>query len=69
MRREVFQAIADPTRRSIIMLIAMNSMTPNALAKQFDITRQAISKHLKILYECNLVKQDYQGRELSLIHI
>ncbi|MFZ1572306.1 MAG: metalloregulator ArsR/SmtB family transcription factor [Candidatus Kapaibacterium sp.] len=64
MRREVFQAIADPTRRSIIMLIAMNSMTPNALAKHFDITRQAISKHLKILYECNLVKQDYQGREI-----
>jgi DNA-binding transcriptional ArsR family regulator len=64
MRRDIFQAIADPTRRAIIVLIAMQSMTPNAIAEHFDTTRQAISKHLKILTECELVKQEYQGREI-----
>jgi len=64
MRRDIFQAIADPTRRAIIALIAMQSMTPNAIAEHFDTTRQAISKHLKILTECDLVKQEYQGREI-----
>lgn len=64
MRRDIFQAIADPTRRSIIALIAIHSMTPNAIADQFDISRQAVSKHLKILSECKLVKQEYQGREI-----
>jgi len=64
MRRDIFQAIADPTRRAIIALIAMQSMTPNAIAEHFDTTRQAISKHLKILSECDLVKQEYQGREI-----
>lgn len=64
MRRDIFQAIADPTRRAIIALIAMHSMTPNAIAEHFDTTRQAISKHLKILTECDLVKQEYQGREI-----
>ena len=64
MRRDIFQAIADPTRRAIIALIAMQSMTPNAIAGHFDTTRQAISKHLKILTECDLVKQEYQGREI-----
>src|ERR1700754_369512 len=64
MRRDIFQAIADPTRRAIIALIAMQSMTPNAIAEHFDTTRQAISKHLKILAECDLVKQEYQGREI-----
>jgi len=64
MRRDIFQAIADPTRRAIIALIAMQSMTPNAIAEHFDTTRQAISKHLKILTECELVKQEYQGREI-----
>lgn len=64
MRRDIFQAIADPTRRAIIALIALQAMTPNAIAENFNTTRQAISKHLRILTECNLVKQEYQGREI-----
>lgn len=64
MRRDVFQAIADPTRRAIIALIALQAMTPNALAEHFDTTRQAISKHLRILTECKLIKQEQQGREI-----
>jgi len=64
MRRDIFQAIADPTRRAIILLIAAQAMTPNALAEHFDTTRQAVSKHLKILTECELLKQEYQGREI-----
>jgi len=64
MRRDVFQAIADPTRRAIIGLIALQAMTPNAIAENFNSTRQAISKHLRILTECELVKQEYQGREI-----
>ena len=64
MRRDVFQAIADPTRRAIITLIAVQAMTPNALAEYFDTTRQAVSKHLKILVECDLIKQDHRGREI-----
>ena len=64
MRRDIFQAIADPTRRAIIALIALQAMTPNAIAENFDTTRQAISKHLRILTECDLVKQEYQGREI-----
>ena len=64
MRRDIFQAIADPTRRAIITLIALEAMTPNAIAEHFDSTRQAVSKHLRILTECELVKQEYQGREI-----
>ncbi|MCE7862905.1 MAG: ArsR family transcriptional regulator [Bacteroidetes bacterium CHB5] len=64
MRRDVFQAIADPTRRAIIALIALQAMTPNALAENFHTSRQAVSKHLRILTECELVKQEYQGREI-----
>jgi len=64
MRRDIFQAIADPTRRAIIALIALQAMTPNALAEHFDTTRQAVSKHLKILTECELVKQEHLGREI-----
>lgn len=64
MRRDVFQAIADPTRRAIIALIAVQSMTPNGLAEHFDSTRQAVSKHLKILTECGLVQQEGRGREI-----
>jgi len=64
MRRDIFQAIADPTRRAILVLIAAQAMTPNALAEHFDTTRQAVSKHLKILTECELLKQEYQGREI-----
>ena len=63
-RRDIFQAIADPTRRAIIALIAVHAMTPNALAENFHTSRQAISKHLQILTECELVKQDQQGREI-----
>ena len=64
MRRDIFQAIADPTRRAIIMLLAVNSLTPNAIAEHFDTSRQAISKHIKILSECELVRQEFQGREI-----
>ncbi|MBS1620911.1 MAG: winged helix-turn-helix transcriptional regulator [Bacteroidetes bacterium] len=64
MRRDIFQAIADPTRRAIVALIALQAMTPNAIANNFHTTRQAISKHLRILTECELVKQDYKGREI-----
>lgn len=64
MRRDIFQAIADPTRRGIIALIAIQSMTPNAIAENFNTTRQAVSKHLRILTECELVKQEHQGREI-----
>ena len=64
MRRDIFQAIADPTRRAIIVLIALQAMTPNAIAENFDITRQAVSKHLRILTECELIKQEQQGREI-----
>jgi DNA-binding transcriptional ArsR family regulator len=64
MRRDIFQAVADPTRRAIIVLIALQAMTPNAIAKHFDTTRQAVSKHLRILTECELVKQEHQGREI-----
>ena len=64
MRRDIFQAIADPTRRAIIALIALQAMTPNAIAENFHTTRQAVSKHLRILTECNLVKQESRGREI-----
>ena len=64
MRRDIFQAIADPTRRAIIALIAIQAMTPNAIAENFNSTRQAVSKHLRILTECDLVKQKQQGREI-----
>ncbi len=64
MRRDIFQAIADPTRRAIIALIALQAMTPNAIAEHFDTTRQAVSKHLRILTECELIKQEHKGREI-----
>jgi DNA-binding transcriptional ArsR family regulator len=64
MRRDVFQAIADPTRRAILLLIAAQAMTPNSLAEHFDSSRQAISKHLRILTECQLVSQEQSGREI-----
>ena len=64
MRRDVFQAIADPTRRAIILLIASQAMTPNAIAEHFDTSRQAVSKHLRILTECQLLKQEQSGREI-----
>ncbi|MEO5978828.1 MAG: metalloregulator ArsR/SmtB family transcription factor [Chryseolinea sp.] len=64
MRRDVFQAIADPKRRAILTLIALQAMTPNALADHFDSSRQAVSNHLKILTECQLLKQEQSGREI-----
>ena len=64
MKRDIFQAIADPTRRAIIALIALQAMTPNAIAEHFDTTRQAVSKHLRILMECELVRQEPKGREI-----
>ncbi|HVW13667.1 MAG TPA: metalloregulator ArsR/SmtB family transcription factor [Mucilaginibacter sp.] len=63
MRRDVFQAVADPTRRAIIALLAFQAMTPQALAGHFDTTRQAISKHIKVLTECEVVTQKQTGRE------
>ena len=64
MRRDIFQAIADPTRRAIIALIAIQAMTPNAIAEHFHTSRQAVSKHLRILTECELVTQEQKGREI-----
>jgi len=64
MRRDVFQAIADPTCRAILSLIALQAMTPNALAEKFDSSRQAVSKHIRILVECQLVKKEQSGREI-----
>jgi len=64
MKRDVFQAIADPTRRTILALIALQAMTPNALAEHFNTSRQAVSKHIKILAECELVQQKQIGREI-----
>lgn len=64
IRRDIFQAIADPTRRGILMLVAMQAMTPNALAEHFEISRQAVSKHLRILAECELITQEQHGREI-----
>ena len=63
MRRDVFQAIADPTRREIINLIAHKNLNLNAVAENFDISRPAISKHIKILTECGLISINQQGRE------
>jgi DNA-binding transcriptional ArsR family regulator len=63
MRRDVFQAIADPTRRAIINMIAQQSLTLNSVAENFDISRPAISKHIKILTECGLIIIKQKGRE------
>lgn len=64
MKRDIFQAIADPTRRAILTLIALHAMTPNALAEHFDMSRQAVSKHLRVLQESELIKAEPQGREI-----
>ena len=64
MKRDIFQAIADPTRRGILALIAFQAMTPNAIAEHFDTSRQAVSKHLRILAECDVVRQEQMGREI-----
>ena len=63
MRRDVYQAIADPNRRAILHLLARQTLTLNGLAANFDISRPAISKHVKILSQCGLVKITKHGRE------
>ncbi|MFT3681550.1 MAG: metalloregulator ArsR/SmtB family transcription factor [Ferruginibacter sp.] len=63
MRRDVFQAIADPTRRKIISMVAQQPLNLNAVAENFDVSRPAISKHIKILTECGLIEIKQQGRE------
>ena len=64
LRRDVFQAIADPTRRAIITLVALHAMTPSAIAENFDSSRQTISRHIQILAECELLEQEQNGREI-----
>jgi DNA-binding transcriptional ArsR family regulator len=64
MKQDIFQAIADPTRRAILTLIAMQALTPTAMAEQFDMSRQAVSKHIKVLQECELIKPQQSGREI-----
>ena len=64
LRRDVFQAIADPTRRAILLLVASQSLTAGAIASNFDTARPTVSKHLQILTECELLKQEQNGREI-----
>lgn len=64
LRRDVFQAIADPTRRAIITLVALHAMTPGAIAENFHTSRQTISRHIQILTECELLQQEQNGREI-----
>jgi DNA-binding transcriptional ArsR family regulator len=64
MKQDIFQAIADPTRRAILALIAIQSLTPNAMAEKFDMSRQAVSKHIKVLQECELIRPEPSGREI-----
>lgn len=64
LRRDVFQAIADPTRRAILLLVSSQSMTAGAIAANFDTARPTVSKHLQILTECELLKQEQNGREI-----
>lgn len=64
LKKDIFQAIADPTRRAILTLIAIQALTPSAMAEKFDMSRQAVSKHIKILQECELIKPKQTGREI-----
>lgn len=64
LRRDVFQAIADPTRRAILLLVASQSLTAGAIASHFDTARPTVSKHLQILTECELLEQEQNGREI-----
>ena len=64
LRRDVFQAIADPTRRAVLLLVASQAMTAGAIAANFDTARPTVSKHLQILMECELLKQEQDGREI-----
>ena len=63
MKQDLFQAIADPTRRTIF-LMAIQALTPNAMAEKFDMSRQAVSKHIRVLRECELIKPEQPGREI-----
>src|SRR5690606_14892318 len=64
LRRDVFQAIADPTRRTILLLVASQAMTAGAIASNFDSARPTVSKHLQILTQCELLRQEQNGREI-----
>ena len=64
MKQDIFHAIADPTRRAILALIAIQALTPNTMAEKFDMSRQAVSKHIKVLQECELIKPEQSGREI-----
>ena len=64
IKKDVFQAIADPTRRAILVMIALQAMTPNALAMHFNSTRQGVSKHIRYLADCDLVTKEQAGREI-----
>ncbi len=64
MKQDLFQAIADPTRRAILALIAIQALTPNVMAEKFDMSRQAVSKHIKVLQACELIKARPSGREI-----
>jgi DNA-binding transcriptional ArsR family regulator len=64
MKQDIVQAIADPTRRAILTFIAVQALTPNAMAEKFDMSRQAVSKHIKVLQQCELIKPEYSGREI-----
>jgi DNA-binding transcriptional ArsR family regulator len=64
MKQDIFQAIADPTRRAILTLLTIQALTPNAMAVKFDMSRQAVSKHIKVLNECELIKPEQSGREI-----
>src|SRR5471030_1702222 len=64
MKQDIFQAIADPTRRAILTLLTIQALTPNVMAEKFDMSRQAVSKHIKVLQECGLIKPEQSGREI-----
>ncbi|MEQ9424568.1 MAG: metalloregulator ArsR/SmtB family transcription factor [Cyclobacteriaceae bacterium] len=64
LRRDIFQAISDPTRRTILVLLTSQAMTAGAIASNFDVARPTISKHIQILNECNLIEANQQGREI-----
>jgi DNA-binding transcriptional ArsR family regulator len=64
MKQDIFQAIADPTRRAILAFVAIQALTPNEMAEKFDMSRQAVSKHIKVLQECDLLKAEQSGREI-----
>lgn len=64
MKQDIFHAIADPTRRAILTLLTIQALTPNVMAEKFDMSRQAVSKHIKVLADCNLIKPEQSGREI-----